>query len=133
MASVYHLPTADRAVDLLLNCFSPLALDEFRRVLRPGGIYLYVVPGARHLWEMKQVLYDKPYQNPQEESPYEGFAYEDIVPVGFSMALDAPALRDLFHMTPYCWKTPKAGLERLNALERLDVTASFRIHVFRRT
>ncbi len=133
VASVYHLPIADRAADLLLNCFSPLALDEFRRVLRPGGTCLYVVPGARHLWEMKQVLYDEPYQNPQEESPYEGFAYEDIVSVEFSMALDAPALRDLFHMTPYCWKTPKAGLERLSALERLDVTASFRIHMFRRT
>lgn len=87
VASVYHLPVADRSADLLLNCFSPLALDEFRRVLRPGGGFLYVVPGAKHLWELKQVLYDKPYENPEEESPYEGFAYEDIVPVDFSMAL----------------------------------------------
>ena len=124
---------ADGAADLLLNCFSPLALEEFRRVLRPGGAYLYVVPGAKHLWELKQVLYDKPYENQEKESPYEGFTYEDIVPVEFSMALDAPALGDLFRMTPYYWKTPKAGSERLNALERLDVTASFRIHVFRRT
>lgn len=59
MASVYHLPVADRSADLLLNCFSPLALDEFRRVLRPGGGFLYVVPGAKHLWELKQVLYDQ--------------------------------------------------------------------------
>ncbi len=133
VASVYRLPAADRTAELLLNCFSPLALDEFRRVLRPGGAYLYVVPGARHLWELKQVLYDRPYENPEEESPYEGFAYEDIVPVEFSMALDAPALGDLFRMTPYRWKTPKSGSERLNALDRLDVTASFRIHRFRRT
>lgn len=131
-ASVYHLPMADQAADLLLNCFSPLALEEFRRVLRPGGGFLYVVPGARHLWELKQVLYDKPYENPETESPYEGFLYENIVPVEFSMVLDAPALGDLFRMTPYYWKTPKAGSERLAALERLDVTASFRIHVFHR-
>ena len=132
VASVYHLPVADRSADLLLNCFSPLALDEFRRVLRPGGGFLYVVPGAKHLWELKQVLYDRPYENPEEESPYEGFAYEDIVPVEFSMSLTGQALPDLFRMTPYCWKTPKAGAERLNALEKLDVTASFRVHVFRK-
>ena len=132
VASVYHLPVADQSADLLLNCFSPLALEEFRRVLRPGGAYLYVVPGAKHLWELKQVLYDSPYENPEEETPYEGFVYENIVPVEFSMALDAPALADLFRMTPYYWKTPKAGSERLATLARLDVTASFRIHVFRR-
>ena len=131
VASVYHLPVADRSVDLLLNCFSPLALEEFRRVLAPAGTFLYVVPGAKHLWELKQVLYEKPYENAEEETAYEGFSYETIVPVDFAMELDASALQDLFRMTPYCWKTPKAGIERLNALEGLRVTASFRIHVFR--
>ena len=131
VASVYHLPVADHSVDLLLNCFSPLALEEFRRVLRPGGTYLYVVPGAKHLWELKQVLYENPYENVEEETAYEGFDYETIVPVDFTMELDASALQDLFRMTPYCWKTPQAGIERMNALERLNVTASFRIHVFR--
>lgn len=130
-ASVYHLPVADHAVDVLLNCFSPLALEEFRRVLVPGGTFLYVVPGARHLWELKNVLYENPYENEETETAYEGFAYERILPVDFTMALDAPALQDLFRMTPYCWKTPKAGVERMNALDGLNVTASFRVHVFR--
>ena len=131
VASVYHLPVADHAVELLLNCFAPLALEEFRRVLAPGGTFLYVVPGAKHLWELKQVLYEKPYENEEEETAYEGFSYETIVPVDFTMELDAPALQDLFRMTPYCWKTPKAGVERMNTLEGLSVTASFRIHAFR--
>lgn len=131
VASVYHMPVKDAVADVLLNCFSPLALEEFRRVLRHGGTYLYVVPGARHLWELKQVLYDTPYENPEEDIPYEGFEYEAVVPVEFSMDLDAAALSDLFRMTPYYWKTPKEGSQRLAALSGLNVTASFRIHVFR--
>ena len=33
VASSYHLPAADETADVLLDCFSPLALEEFRRVL----------------------------------------------------------------------------------------------------
>lgn len=132
VASVYHLPIADRSVDMLLNCFSPLALDEFRRVLRSGGTYLYVVPGAKHLWELKQVLYDRPYENKEEEIPYEGFAYREVVPVEFAMELGNDALQDLFRMTPYYWKTPREGAARLAGLAELTVTASFRVHVFER-
>ena len=61
VASVYRLPLAPRSVALLTNVFSPLCPEEFARVLRPGGRFLYVVPSPRHLWEMKQVLYDRPY------------------------------------------------------------------------
>jgi len=130
VASVYHLPVADESVDLLINCFSPLALEEFRRVLKPGGVYLYVTPGARHLWELKQVLYDEPYLNQEQAIPYEGFSYATVVPVEYSFRAEGEALMDLFSMTPYAWKTPKEGVERLKQLEELNITAGFRIHVF---
>lgn len=131
VASSYHLPVADESIDILLNCFSPLALEEFRRVLKPGGQFLYVVPAAEHLWELKQVLYDDPYPNEEKETPYEGFAYEAILPVEDVITLENQAdIHALFQMTPYYWKTPKSGAERLAALNRLDCRISFRVHVF---
>lgn len=133
VASSYRLPLADGCADALLDCFSPLALEEFRRVLRPGGAFLYVVPGPRHLWEMKEILYDRPYPNEEKETPYEGFAYREIVPVEGTVLLESGEdIRNLFRMTPYFWKTPREGAERLAALERLEVRISFRIHVFER-
>lgn len=133
VASAYRLPVEDGRADLLLNVFSPLALEEFRRVLRPGGVYLYVVPAAYHLWELKEVLYDQPYPNEEKETPYEGFSYLEILPVSYSIHLPSQTdIHALFQMTPYYWKTGREGAERLAGLERLDCRVDFRIHVFRR-
>ena len=133
VASSYRLPLADGSIDLLLDCFSPLALVEFRRVLRPGGVFLYVVPAADHLWELKQVLYDRPYPNEEKETPYEGFAYESILPVEDTITLACREdIQNLFQMTPYYWKTPRSGAERLASLDTLTTRIAFRVHVFRR-
>lgn len=133
VASVYHLPVADGSIDLLVNCFSPLALEEFLRVLRPGGVYCYVVPGEKHLWEMKAVLYDDPYPNTEKRTPYPGLTYQEVAAVDGVIRLpDRQTVSDLFQMTPYFWKTPKSGVQRLAQLDALDVTISFRIHVFRK-
>jgi len=133
VASVYHLPLADQSVDALVNVFSPLAPEEFARVLRPGGLFCYVVPSARHLWEMKQVLYAKPYENPVKREDYPGFTLRKVIPVETVFTLtDHADLMALFAMTPYAWKTPKEGVDCLSALEQLDCQAGFDIHVYRK-
>lgn len=133
VASVYDLPVADRQADLLVNCFSPLALEEFLRVLRPGGLYFYVVPGPRHLWELKEILYDVPYPNQEKLTPYAGLRYLEVREVDGTIHLpDQQTISDLFQMTPYFWKTPKEGTARLAQRRELDTTISFRIHVFRK-
>ena len=39
-------------------------------------------------------------------------------------------LKALFAMTPYYWKTPRGGAERLAALSQLETDISFRFLVF---
>lgn len=133
VASSYHLPLTDGGLDLLLDCFSPLAIEEFRRVLRPGGVFVYVVPSEMHLWELKQVLYEHPYPNEVKQTPYPGFSYQEIRHVENVIHLPCPEdIYALFQMTPYYWKTPRAGAERLAQRTELDVRISFDIHVFRK-
>ena len=36
----------------------------------------------------------------------------------------------LFQMTPYYWKTPKSGAERLAQLQELTTEIAFDIHVY---
>ncbi len=134
VASAFRLPLADGCTDILLNCFSPLCLDEFRRILRTGGVFFYIVPASRHLWQMKEVLYESPYENEAIEADYDGFRYVGIKRVRDTVVLEnAKDIGALFSMTPYAWKTPRAGRERLAALAVLETEIGFDIHIYERT
>lgn len=134
VASVYHLPVPDQAADVLVNIFSPLAIEEFARVLRPGGLFCYAVPSARHLWEMKQVLYAHPYENPVKREEYSGFIWRDVKEIRYTVNLEEPSdIMALFGMTPYAWKTPKEGAARLEELDRLSCQIGFDLHLYQRT
>ena len=130
VASSFGQPVRTGWADLLLNCFSPFAQEEFLRVLRPGGRMIYVVPGAEHLYQMKAVLYEKPYKNPVQQIAYEGFKAIGEREVAGRITVPHGQLEALFAMTPYYWKTPRGGAERLAALPELETEISFRFLVF---
>lgn len=130
VASSFGQPIRTGWADLLLNCFSPFAQDEFLRVLRPGGRMIYVVPGAEHLYQMKAVLYETPYKNPVQQVEYPGFSPIAEREVTGRITVPAAHLEALFAMTPYYWKTPRDGAARLSALPELTTDISFRFLVF---
>ena len=131
VASVHRIPLGSHTADLLVNVFSPLDIGEFHRIVKPKGGFFYVVPGARHLWELKEILYETPYENLEKKVEYPGFRYREIIPVDYTMHLKTPqAIQALFQMTPYYWKTPRAGKEALSKVQSLTCRVSFDIHCF---
>lgn len=130
VASSFAAPVRDGWADLVLNIFSPMARQEFLRVLRPGGRLIYAVPGPRHLFGLKRVLYDTPYENPVQTVEYQGFSQVDEVPVRGQITVPETMTAHLFAMTPYYWKTPKDGAERLAACKSLETEIEFRFLVF---
>ena len=129
----FAVASSYRCAHLLFNIFSPLALSEFARVLRPGGFFVYVVPSARHLWQMKKILYPEPYENPVKVEEYAGFSYVGMKSVRDTIHLEnSEDIMALFRMTPYAWKTPKAGIARLQACAQLETEIGFDAHIYQR-
>ncbi len=131
-ASVYDLPIADNTIDIITNVFSPMAETEFARVMKSGSTLLYVVPASRHLYSMKSVLYESPYENEEGAVEYGGFKLVGSQPVESSAKLSGEELMSLFAMTPYFWTTSKDGAERLASLDSLEVEFSFIIYIYKR-
>ena len=134
IASIFHLPLADQCADAVLTCFAPAAGEEIARILKPGGRFVFVQPAADHLFELKEVLYDHPYRNEESlpDLPSELVLEKERV-ISRKFPADSASLRNLFQMTPYAYRTGKAGAERLEGIASLTLTASFVIRVYRRS
>ena len=64
VADLAQLPLANNSIGLVLNMLSPANYGEFKRILKPGGYLIKIVPGAYYLQEIRARLGDVPaYSN----------------------------------------------------------------------
>ena len=54
-----RLPLESGSMAAILNILSPANYPEFERVLKPGGVVVKVVPGARYLQEVRALAKDR--------------------------------------------------------------------------
>lgn len=130
-ASLAKLPLAGESIDLIIDIFAPFMREEFLRVLRPGGHLLWAYPLEKHLWELKELIYDKPYENPPMALRQDGFRLTETKNVCFEMELTSgEQIQNLFCMTPYYYKTGAEDQKKASAARSLTVRAEFGIAVY---
>ena len=133
VGSVYKMPFLPDSADVVLNLFAPLVPDVYHSILHKDGYFIMAVPDERHLWELKEVLYDTPYLNRVENPEIKGFRLvsEQVVVANMPFTSGEDLLH-LFSMTPYAFRTSETGKARLKALDALTVTAAFRVFLYQR-
>ncbi len=133
VASVNSLPFSDGYFDIVVSLFAPIAESEFNRVLADGGTLVTVNPSPRHLIGLKNKIYDEVYENePTTFSPILFSVASESSYTG-SMILDnASEIRDLFMMTPYCYKTDDNGKDKLYALNKLETEIGVMLYSFKK-
>ena len=130
VASCFACPVEDSWSDIAINVFAPFAKDETLRVLKPNGKFIYAVPGPKHLFGLKKILYETPYENPVQNIQYKGFTDKGSVDTEENITVSGQMIQDLFCMTPYYWKTPKEGSSRLSECEEINTPIQFRFLQF---
>lgn len=131
VASTSRLPLKEHSADCAVVCFAPVFPSSIKTVLKPDGRLITVTPGVKHLWELKQLLYQTPYENPAESRSYEGFEPVLEKTVRSQFTVDSAHLLDLFKMTPYFHKTHPAAMDQIRNTGGLSVLAEFSIHIYR--
>ncbi len=133
VANSFNLPLAGSSIDVLVCVFAPYAIDEICRVLKEGGVAIFVSPAPYHLWQLKRAIYgDKAY--PKNFSvdfrPLKKVQREEL---DYTFELNSHQQIDsLLAMTPYYYTTPKDLLNRLENVEKIQIRANFDITVVKK-
>lgn len=132
-ASAYHLPFHNESFNILTSVFAPLALEEFQRVLKNGGIFITVIPLENHLFSLKKAVYDTPYKNRPEPTELKGFELVSSRIISKEIILQTNEdIKNLFMMTPYYYKTSAKDQEKLNHIDKLEVETEFMLLTYKK-
>lgn len=131
VASSFELPFRELYADLIVSTFAPVSNDEYARVLKKGGKLVVVSPSARHLFQLKAVLYDEPYENKPNVYGLRKFrlVYENQLDFNIDITSNSDIM-NLFSMTPYYYKTSEESTAKLLKLNNLTTECGFSIQIY---
>ena len=130
VGSIFDLPVFENSIDVITSVFAPYSAEEFSRV---ANTVIAVIPGEKHLFGLKEVLYDAPYLNDEKGYDLPDFDLTETEKVDFEVVVNTnEQILDLFSMTPYFWRTPRDARERLCEITELKTPISFRILTYKK-
>lgn len=133
VASAYDLPLPDASVAAVVRIFAPSDDAEVVRILRPGGFYLEVSPGPRHLWQLRSLLYDRARENTPARFDVDGLQLCSRQSLEYVLDLTREQLLDVVAMTPFAHRGHREKREELQISELTAMDMSFALHLFQRT
>lgn len=131
VASGFALPFRAGFADAVVSVFAPISNDEYARVLKKSGKLIVVSPTERHLFGLKTVLYNEPYENKPNRYGLRSFTLTDEKRLEYSITLETDKqAADLFAMTPYYYKSSPEAKARLNGCAPLTTEVGFLLQTY---
>lgn len=133
VANISSIPVRSESIKFAFHLFAPFHSKEFSRILSRDGVIVTAIPGKEHLYELKEIVYDKPYFN--DEKPPQTGELKLIEKKRAKAKIVINSQEDimsLFKMTPYFYHTPGEGIKRLENKNSLTVTIDFVLLVYKR-
>ena len=128
------LPYADGSFDAVTSITARLSVDEFHRVLAPGGTLLVAIPGADDLVELREAVQGERVERDRVERTVALFApkfeLQRHEPARHVVRLDRDAIQDVLTSTYRGLRRKEQ--ERLQELGEMDVTLARDLLLFRR-
>ncbi len=133
VASGADMPILPNRVDILVSLFTGLMPEGFRPVMAEHGQIVTVNAGAKHLHQLRHILYDTVRESDYTPSPRmnEHFDCFNDSTLTFDIALQGTQqITDLVAMTPHHWRINQAARDRLAQVNELTVTVDVVMHQF---
>lgn len=131
VGSNFSLPIMDNSVDCIIRNFAPGDNEEFYRVLKETGKLVIVTPGVEHLFELKEILYDKARKHDEKDSTLNGFKCIEHKEIQYSIQTkEHEDIKNLISMTPYYWSITNEMRNEIGQISSLKTMLHFNIDVY---
>ncbi|WP_300004289.1 23S rRNA (guanine(745)-N(1))-methyltransferase [uncultured Cedecea sp.] len=132
VASSQRLPFADASMDAIIRIFAPCNAAELARVVKPGGVVITATPGPRHLYQLKELIYQQVelHHEVSEEMPH--FILKQTLQPAWNMALSGEQAVTLLQMTPFAWRARAEVWQQLNHAVHFACETDFVVRVWER-
>ncbi len=130
VADLAKCPFQDGEIDAILNILSPANYAEFTRILKPGGLFLKVVPASGYLKELRHVFYDDEKEQQETEPVARVAAFFETVKttrITYDFPLDNELLATLIRMTPLTWGASDDKIEKALRMNISTITIDFEV------
>ncbi len=132
VASSHRLPFAQASLDAVLRIYAPCKAEELARVVKPGGVVVTVSPGPRHLYQLKEQVYQQTQLHAEVDEQLPGFTCESSETLSYRMALPGEQAANLLQMTPFAWRASPEVRQSLVSRAVFDCETDFTIRLHRR-
>lgn len=132
VASSYRLPFADESLNGIVRIYAPCKAEELSRVLVDNGIVIVVTPAARHLYQLREQIYQEVRLHQESAEEISGFDVIHQQHLNYMMELTGSDAFDLLQMTPFAWKASDELRQNLLNSELFQCEADFMLTVYRK-
>lgn len=133
VGNVFHLPVKDESLDCLMSVFCPYSAEEFYRVIKKNGYVIAVTPGKRHLYQIKEVVYEKPYLNAENGYDLPGFELSEQFNITYNAFFkENEDIVTLWSMTPYIHNTSYQDNQKALTLDSISSDIDFLVSIYKK-
>ncbi|WOH38672.1 23S rRNA (guanine(745)-N(1))-methyltransferase [Thalassotalea fonticola] len=133
VGSIAQLPFVDGFFDWLFSIYAPIKTEEFSRLLQNEGYLLTVTPGAKHLWELKQMIYQTPKYHNIEKQQLDGFELLKEENLNYEMNFEhGEQALTLLAMTPFAFKTSEQLTNALKQANDFKCQVDFMVRIYKK-
>lgn len=128
VSSYKDIPILSDSVDVVLNNFAPLDLQEVLRILKPNGRIIKVIPFENHMRQLAALIYQtfRPHSSDYTKrlSTIKELEIADTQTLAYDMKIPKTHALQLIGMTPYYHKFKHMDIK---LPQEFEVTFSFQV------
>lgn len=117
----------------LISVYAPILETEFTRLLKEDGYLLTVTPAEKHLFELKEIIYDQANQHDTSKSPIEKLTLIEEQRLTYPMYFNSSEdVLNLLSMTPFAFKASKESIIKIKSMTNFTCQADFILRLYKK-